>query len=35
MAVALVSTGVSRLLTPPMFTELAALLAPGAAARPG
>jgi H+/Cl- antiporter ClcA len=35
MAVALVSTGVSRLLTPPMFTELAALLAPGAATRPG
>jgi H+/Cl- antiporter ClcA len=28
MAVALVATGVSRLLAPPMFTELAALLAP-------
>jgi len=30
MAVALVSTGVSRLLAPPMFTELAALFAPPA-----
>jgi hypothetical protein len=28
MAVALVATGVSRLLTAPMFSELAALLAP-------
>jgi H+/Cl- antiporter ClcA len=28
MAVALVATGVSRLLTPPMFSELAALLVP-------
>ena len=35
MAVAFVATGISRLLTPPMFSELAALLAPGAAARPG
>jgi H+/Cl- antiporter ClcA len=34
MAVALVSTGVSRLLAPPMFSELAAMLAPMAAARP-
>jgi H+/Cl- antiporter ClcA len=35
MAVALVATGVSRLLTPPMFLELAALLVPqGGAAAP-
>jgi H+/Cl- antiporter ClcA len=31
MAVALVATGVSRLLTPPMFAELAALLVPPSA----
>ena len=34
MAVAFVATGVSRLLTPPMFTELAELLAPGVSSRP-
>jgi H+/Cl- antiporter ClcA len=33
MAVALVATGVSRLLTPPMFLELATLLAPQGAER--
>lgn len=34
MAVALVATGVSRLLTPPMFSELAALLVPRARTAP-
>jgi H+/Cl- antiporter ClcA len=34
MAVAWVSTGVSRLLAPPMFSELAALLVPQAASAP-
>lgn len=35
MAVALVATGVSRLLTPPMFLELAQLLAPRDSSDPG
>ena len=34
MAVALVATGVSRLVSGPMFTELAALLAPPDAVAP-